>query len=217
MNSKSRLVQFAWRTFLSGLVTVLPVAVTAYLVWWLVRTSESLFGGMARVVLPTDWYFPGLGLVLAIGLVFLVGAFLNAWLFRVLVELGERVVERIPIIKTIYGGVRDLFRFLSTSGTTGESKTVVSVEIQSDVWLVGFVTDHDAAQTLPEVSGGDDDVPLVAVYLPMGYQVGGYTLYLPASRVQSLDLSVEEAMRMVLTAGIDRPARTHGADSNQGA
>jgi uncharacterized membrane protein len=50
----------------------------------------------------------------------------------------------------------------------------------------------------------------------MGYQVGGYTLYLPASRVQSLDLSVEEAMRLVLTAGIDRPARTHGADSDQG-
>jgi uncharacterized membrane protein len=207
MNTKTKLTQSAWRTFLSGLATVLPVAVTAYLVGWLIRASESLFGGMARFVLPEGWYLPGLGLLMAVAVVFLVGAFLNAWLFRQLVELGERILERIPLIKTIYGGLRDLSRFFSGNKTGSELKTVVAVEVQSGVRLIGFVTDNEAGKALPELAPEDDR--LVAVYLPMGYQIGGYTLYLPAKRLQSLNLSVEEAMRMVLTAGVDRPAHTH--------
>lgn len=210
----AKLLRSAWRTFLSGLVTVLPVAVTVYVVWWLARSAESVFGGMARFVLPAGWYVPGIGLLMAVGVVFLVGAFLNAWLFSRLVALGEQTLERIPVIKTVYGGLRDLFRFLSGAGAESELRKVVSVELQADVSVIGFVTDDDAGRGLPELAREDDD-RLVAVYLPMGYQVGGYTLYLPASRLKPLDLSIEEAMRVVLTAGVNRPARA-GSGSSAG-
>ena len=209
MTPGSRLVRSAWRTFLSGLATVLPAAITAYVVWWLGGTAESVFGGMARFVLPPGWYVPGIGLLMAVGVVFLVGAFLNAWLFSRLVALGERVLERIPVVKTVYGGLRDLFRFLSGTGAQSELRKVVSVEIQPDVHVIGFVTDEEAGRGLPELARDEDD-RLVAVYLPMGYQVGGYTLYLPVSRLRELDLSIEEAMRVVLTAGVNRPRRDAG-------
>lgn len=211
---RPRLLASAWRTFLSGLATVLPVAVTVYVVVWLAGAAESLFGGMARQVLPAGWYVPGVGLLMALAIVFLVGAFLNAWLFSRLVAVGERVLERIPVVKTVYGGLRDLSRFLSRTGADSDLRKVVSVELQADVHVIGFVTDDDAGRGLPELARDDDD-RLVAVYLPMGYQVGGYTLYLPRSRLQPLDLSVEEAMRVVLTAGVNRPRRGTAATGSR--
>lgn len=198
--------QRLWRTFLSGLATVLPVGITLYIVWWLLQKAESLFGGLGRLVLPAGWYVPGLGILLAVGLVLLVGAFLNAWLFSRLVELGESMLERIPLVKTVYTGLRDLLDFFSRRGDESNLQQVVSIEIQSDVHVIGFVTDHNVGQGLPELARGDED-PLVSVYLPMGYQVGGYTLYLPASRLHPLDMSIEQAMRVVLTAGVNRPHR----------
>jgi len=207
--------QSAWRTFLSGLATVLPAAITLYVVWWLVRTAESLFGGMARLVLPSGWYVPGIGFVMAVAIVFLVGAFLNAWLFGRLFRFGEHLLERIPLVKTLYTGVRDLLDFFARARKGGDLQHVVSVELQPDVHVIGFVTDSDAGRGLPELARTAED-RLVAVYLPMGYQVGGYTLYLPVGRLTRLDLSVEEAMRVVLTAGINRPqrgARGSGGDT----
>lgn len=211
MNDSGRsLLQRLWRMFLAGLVAVLPLAITVAVVVWLVRAAESFFGGIARVVLPADWYVPGLGVVLAIGVVLLVGLLLNAWLVSSLVALGERLLERIPLVKTLYTAVRDLLNFFARAGEGEDLKQVVSVEVQPDVHVIGFVTDDDAGQGLPELARGEDR--LVAVYMPMGYQVGGYTLYLPASRLRPLDLSIEEAMRVVLTAGVNRPRRGGSKD-----
>lgn len=202
--------QRLWRTFLSGLATVLPVGITLYLVWWLLEQAEALFGGVVRVILPVGWYFPGLGIVLAIGVVLLTGAFLNAWLFSRLVGVGEAMLSRIPLVKTVYAGLRDILNFLSRRGQESDLKQVVSVEIQPEVHLIGFVTDNDVGQGLPELARDADD-PLVSVYMPMGYQVGGYTLYLPNSRLKPLDLTIEQAMRVVLTAGVNRPQSAGGS------
>lgn len=211
MNDMGRsLVQRLWRMFLAGLVAVLPLAITIAVLVWLVRAAESYFGGIARAVLPADWYVPGVGVALAIGVVLLVGLLLNAWLVSRLVALGERVLERIPLVKTLYTALRDLLRFFARAGEGDELKQVVSVEMQPDVHVIGFVTDDDAGQGLPELARDEDR--LVSVYLPMGYQVGGYTLYLPASRLRPLDLSIEEAMRVVLTAGVNRPRRGDSAE-----
>lgn len=199
-------MQRLWRIFLSGLATVLPVAITLYIGWWLLQQAEALFGGFARLLLPDGWYLPGIGLVLAVGVVFLVGAFLNAWLFSRLVEFGEGLLRRIPVVKTVYTGLHDLFQFLSRDRSDSDLQRVVSVELQPEVHLIGFVTDDDAGRSVPELARDGED-PLVSVYMPMGYQVGGYTLYLPASRLRSLDLTIEQAMRVVLTAGVNRAER----------
>jgi len=200
-----------WRTFISGLVTVIPILVTVYLLIWASRTAERFFRPLVKLVLPDAWYVPGLGIAVAVVSVLLVGAFLQAWLFERLVGLGDRVLERIPLVKTIYTGVRDLMQFLSSSREESQMRQVVLVRVQEDIHVIGFVTDDRPQRTLPELAEETgDDTDLVSVYLPMGYQIGGYTLYLPRDRVRSLDLTIEEAMRLVLTAGVNRPARRGG-------
>lgn len=214
MHANGPVTQSIWRTFLSGLATILPIAITLYIIVWLARAAESLFGGIVQFVLPAGLYVPGMGIVVAILVVLMVGAFLKAWIFSYIVERSEQALENIPVIKTVYTGLRDLLDFISRAGERGDLKRVVSVELQPNVRVIGFVTDDQAAETFPELAldGNGDGEPggdrLVSVYLPMGYQIGGYTLYLPASRLRTLDLTVEEAMRVVLTAGINRPHRT---------
>lgn len=200
------LLDYCWRTFLAGLATLLPIAITLYAVWWLVTWAERFFGQLVRVVLPAGWYVPGIGVVIAIGAVFLFGAFLNAWLVSRLVTLGEHLLERIPLVKTLYTGLRDLLRFVSRGSGRTDLKHVVSIEIQPEVHVIGFVTDQNAGRSFPEIARDEDD-PLVAVYVPLGYQVGGHTLYLPASRLTGLDISIEEGMRVALTAGVNKPHR----------
>ena len=200
------LIDYCWRTFLAGLAAILPIAITLYAVWWLINWSEQFFGALARLVLPSGWYVPGIGVVLAIAAVFLFGVFLNVWLVNRIVAVGEYLLERIPVVKTLYTGLRDLLRFLSGGGERSDLKHVVSIELQPDTHVIGFVTDKDAGRSLHELARGPED-PLVAVYVPLGYQIGGHTLYLPASRLTQIDLSIEEAMRVVLTAGVNRPRR----------
>lgn len=202
-------IERLWRLFLAGLATVLPVAITLYLVYWVLRTAERLFGGMARAILPDAWYVPGLGLLMAVGVILAVGAFVNAWIVGSLIRWGEQLLERIPLVKTVYTGVRDLMDFVSGSREGDDLKQVVLVEIQPGVNVVGFITDRHPANGLPELES-DGNERNIAVYLPMGYQIGGYTLYLPESRVRPLDLPVEEAMRLVLTASVNRPRRRQG-------
>jgi uncharacterized membrane protein len=192
-----------WSTFLTGLVAVLPLGITLYLLYWLFTAVDSLFIGIGQRLLPPGWYFPGLGIVVAVLVVLALGAVLSAWAFgQLVVTLGNRLLERIPLIKTVYSAVRDLMLFVSRPPDE-DTRHVVLVTLPGDLRLIGFITDPAPAQAVPELNVGDGEAVL-AVYLPMSYQIGGYALYLPERYVQRLDMSVEEAMRIVLTAGMNR-------------
>jgi uncharacterized membrane protein len=108
----------------------------------------------------------------------------------------ERFLDRIPVVKTIYGATRDFVRLLPT-GKRSDLRRVVLARF-GEARVIGFVTQDDASE-LGIVEAKDD---LVAVYFPMSYQIGGYTMYLPATELSETDLSVQEAMRMVLIGGV---------------
>ena len=95
-----------WNTFLKGLVAVLPVALTVYLVFWLGSTAERILSGPLRALLPEDRYWPGLGLLVGFLLVLLVGVMVNAYVVRYLLRIGESFLARIPIVKTIFGALQ---------------------------------------------------------------------------------------------------------------
>src|SRR5262245_52743360 len=100
-----------WTIFLKGLAAVLPVALTIYLVFWLGTTAESILGRPLRALLAQR-YWPGLGLLVAFLLVLLAGLLVNAYIVRRLIRFGESVLARIPIVKTIFGALKDFTRFL---------------------------------------------------------------------------------------------------------
>jgi uncharacterized membrane protein len=192
-----------WNTFLKGLAAILPVALTIYVVFWLGRTAESILGGPLRALLPSDTYWPGLGLLVGFLLVLLVGVLVEVYVVRRLFRFGESVLARIPIVKTIFGALKDFTRFLPAGSKNRDLKRVVRWRMGA-AQLIGFVTEENVSERVAG-AGAEDRV---AVYFPMSYQIGGYTLYLPRQEIEETDLSVEEAMRLVLIGGV-----SHGSGS----
>ena len=185
-------------TFLTGLATVLPLVVTIYLVYWLASSAESILGAGLRLVLSDRFYWPGLGVTLGMVIIFAVGLLMHTWLVRKIFSWWERLFYRLPLIKSIYGAFRDLLSFVAAPRAKGLQQ-VVAVQIgETDMRLVGFVT-RDDLKDLPE---GLADPGAVAVYLPMSYQIGGYTVLVPRSALQPVEMSLEDAMRFTVTAGL---------------
>jgi uncharacterized membrane protein len=185
--------------FLQGLAITLPITLTAAALYWLANMAEDFLGGLVRHLFPQWPYWPGLGVVIAVILVFGAGVMMNVWFARRMLAWLEALLNRIPLVKSIYGGLRDLAGLLSKDSKSGFKK-VVAVRIGEQARLIGFVTLEDFAG-LSQASSGQGETT-VGVYLPMSYQIGGYTVYLPKSQIEPLDMSVEDAMRFTLTAGV---------------
>jgi uncharacterized membrane protein len=186
------------RLFLQGLLAILPVALTLYALYWLAVSAESLLGGAIKYIIGENLYLPGLGVLSGFLLILGVGLLLRFWLFRKLFSLGERLLERIPGIKAIYGSVRDLVGFFDSTKERQFDKTVMVTLGDGTTRLLGLVTREDFSD-LPE---GIGDKQTVAVYLPMSYQLGGFTVMVPKDRIQPVDMKVDRALQFLLTAGV---------------
>ena len=182
-------------TLITGLITVLPIVLTLYLLYWLAVTSEQVMGGALQWALPKVVYFPGLGTIAGLILVFLVGLLMKAVLIRQLFTFSESILYRLPIIKSIYRAIRDLFDFFSPKKEHFGRVVIVAV---NNMEMVGFITQEDPAR-LPESLRNPDSV---LVYLPMSYMIGGFTLLIPKKDIKPCQMNMDEAMRFVLTAGI---------------
>ncbi len=186
------------RIFLTGTLTVLPVLATLYLVVWLVTTAERFVGKQLMWLIPDEYYRTGMGLLLAIVLIFAVGLLMHALLFRQAFGWAERLLLEIPLLRSVYGALRDLFG-LFASQKRGEAMQVVSVTLPgTGMRALGFVTRAEFSD-LPRGIGAQGEI---AVYLPMSYQIGGYTLFMRRDQAVAVDMSREDAMKFILTAGL---------------
>ncbi len=152
--------------------------------------AESLL----QPYVPEQYYYPGMGIVMACAIILLSGLLVNVFFVKWIVATANRQIEKIPLVKSVFGAIRDTLTVFKI-GEKEQSKTVVSVEIKPDMHLIGFVTADQVATTLFK----DEDK--IGVYIPLSYQIGGYTLYVKRAQVTKLDVGAEEAMRIALTGG----------------
>ena len=188
----------------AGLLVVLPVAITAWVIQWIVGTLDQTL-----LILPVAWHpdrlfgihIPGLGVVLALGILLLVGAVTSNFIGRRLLAWSDRVFNRIPVVRSIYSGVKQVSDTLfSESGNAFRTAVLVQWP-RPDVWTIGFVTGTpggDVANHLP----GD----FLSVYVPTTPNpTGGYFVMLRKSDCIELRMSVDEALRYVISMGVVVP------------
>ena len=183
-----------------GLVAMLPALLTFYILFWLVSSAETVLGGMLKVLLPVGWYIPGMGLLAGLFVTFLFGLSLNAFLVGRLLALGEKLMDNIPLIKTLYGSLKDFIGFFANQRES-QFNQVVTMDLEfggKPMRMIGFVTCSDFS-SLPAGIGEEGEV---AVYLPLSYQIGGYTVIVPRSSVKPVNISVHRAMGFVVTGGM---------------
>ncbi|MGH8678123.1 MAG: DUF502 domain-containing protein [Burkholderiales bacterium] len=191
-------MKWTGKIFLTGVLTVLPVLATVYLVMWLFSTVENFLGRPLKWLIPDEYYRAGMGLLVALLVIFVVGVLMRAYIVRRVFGWAEKIFLWLPLVKSIYGALRDLFGMFVGEGDQ-RALQVVTVQLPgTDMRVMGFVTRVEFSD-LPEGIARDGEV---AVYLPMSYQVGGYTVFIPRARLTPVDMSREEAMRFVLTAGL---------------
>lgn len=184
-----------------GTLAVLPAAATVYALYWLFMLLEGMLAPLLLPLVGERFYVPGFGLVLALALLVGVGVLIDIYVGRIVVDAMERVVDRVPVVKSIYGAVRDLLQFaIPGQGSDSSSRRVVAWEFRPGIWLVGFVTGPAFAAV------GDPSDEHLTVYFPMSYQIGGYSLLVRDRDLITLDMSVEDAMKAIVTAGVLGPA-----------
>jgi uncharacterized membrane protein len=191
-----KLTKRIYQYFFRGLITALPLGLTVYLLYLFLSWSETLAMQLTRPLIG-KFYVPGMGLVLGIVFIFLLGVLVSQRGVGRLLSLVELPFTNLPVVKSIYSSLKDFADYFAPRRGTAAQQTVVILRMPGhDLEMVGLIT-RQGVGGLPEGFLRGDRV---AVYLPMGYMIGGYTVFVPREWVQPLDMPVEEAMRASLFA-----------------
>ena len=200
------------KLFLKGLAVVIPVMLTLAILWWMATSAEHLMGAVLKFTLPEGWYIPGMGLVSGLALIALIGLLSHVLIFQKLFDLGDAIFHRLPLVKTIYTALKDFIGYLSPDKASEMGKVVMVQLPGQSFQLIGFVT-REQFDDLPFTPKAEDPV---AVYMPMSYQIGGYTMFLPRDCLVPLDIGFEDAMRLVVTGAVTKQREEQNKISDKG-
>lgn len=186
------------KNVLTGLITLLPVILTFYLLYWFVVTAESFLGGVIRSLVSEEFYRPGMGVVAGLIAAFFVGLLMHTIIAQQLLSYIERFVNRLPLVKSVYLSIRDLLDYFSSEKKKDFEQVVAITLGDTGMQVVGLVTQADMTQ-MPAGLNQEDNL---LVYIPMSYGIGGFAVLVPRSATRPLNMSMEDAMRFTLTAGV---------------
>jgi uncharacterized membrane protein len=187
-------MKLLYQYFFRGLLTFLPLGLTVYVLYLFIVWTESTAMRMIRPFIG-DFYLPGLGIVLGVGLILLLGFLVSQPFSTRLVGWLELPFTNLPVVKSIYSSLKNFADYFSPHEKDSQQVVLLRMPGQ-ELNMVGLVT-RQSMRGLPQPMGQLDQV---AVYLPMGYMIGGYTVFVPRDWVTPIDLSVEAAMRSTLIA-----------------
>ena len=190
------------KLFLQGLAVIIPVTLTLAILWWMARGAEQFLGGILIQILPQGWYLPGLGVASAVIITVFIGLMTHILVFQKLFAIPDAIFKRLPLVKTIYSAFKDFVDYLNPDSKVGMSKVVLVKLPGQEYEMLGFVTREDFSRLPFELNVEQ----AIAVYLPMSYMVGGYTLFLPRSCLTPVDMSFEDGMKLVLTGAVSQDA-----------
>ena len=176
--------------FLKGAIALAPVAITLYILYKIYVIMDGIFKGLLE---SAGLYFPGLGAVLTLALIFVVGLLASNWVTSQLLKLVEKIFARVPLVKNIYGIIKDTVN--SFSGEKKGFSRLAIVELpNSPIKLLGFVTNEGKNRFIPE--------GYVSVYLMQSMQWAGNLILVPKEHVREVEATSEEAIKFIASAGL---------------
>lgn len=197
-------------SFLAGVALVLPFVVTASLIWLVVTFIDTRVEPLIPNELDFLKRFPGGGLLIAVAALTIVGALAGNLVGRWIVDAADRGIANLPLVRSIYGGAKQVFKQVAAPERTS-FKQAVLVEFPSPgQYAIGFITNEDTAEV-----HDDTGLDLVAVYVPQApIPTSGFLLYLPRETLKPLALPPDEALKRVISLGIIRdPSAVTGPDA----
>lgn len=191
--------------FLAGILVTAPISITIYLTY----VFFTFIDKNVSKILPTHWYegfyggttVPGLGIIIALTFFIVVGWFATNILGRFFIRLAEYVVDRMPVIRTIYGAIKQIFETIMATQSQAFREVVMLEYPRKGVFSIGFVTGKSEGE-VQRVTKEDT----INVFVPTTPNpTSGYLLFVPKKELIYLDMSVEEGVKLVVSAGIITP------------
>ncbi|MGB1883378.1 MAG: DUF502 domain-containing protein [Gammaproteobacteria bacterium] len=196
------MLKFFMKTFVKGLLAFLPVFLTIYAIYYLGGWLNRISNVAAQWLVPGAPEFPGLGIAIVVAAIFVLGVLVSTRVTRWAYELVETPLTHLPVVKDLYSAFKQLTILITPSDERVVGQVVAVTHPEQPVSVVGILMRGDTEDLDDNIAASD----AVAVYFPMSYQVGGYTLFIPRSWIRPVDLSVESAMRQALTGWIHEGA-----------
>ncbi|BCA54167.1 membrane protein [Nitrospira sp. KM1] len=189
------------RYFLTGLLVITPIWGTVLILKTLFLTVEGILGNLLAEMVPT-LYVPGLGIVALVLLVFMTGLFAANFMGKQIVRIWESWLNRVPLVRGIYSTLKSMMDILSFSERGSYHRVVLIQFPKNGHYCLAFVTGMSKGGEGQELA----HEPLVHVYVPTSPNpTSGYFLLVPEREVTSVDITVEEAMKLIISGGLYSP------------
>ncbi|MEM1419173.1 MAG: DUF502 domain-containing protein [Pseudomonadota bacterium] len=193
--------------FLTGIVVIAPIGITLYLTW----TVVTYVDGQIVPLLPDRWNpekyleftLPGLGLLVAVLFAITVGSVAKNFFGREIIRIGERWVDRMPVVRSLYNALKQIAETIFTQSTNSFEKACLVEYPRRGIWAIAFVSTETKGEIPGKATNGDK---MVSVFLPTTPNpTSGFLLFVPRKDVVFLDMTVEEAAKLVISAGLVTP------------
>lgn len=175
--------------FLKGLFVLTPIAITGYILYKMFLITDGLFRGILERV---GLYFPGFGVIVTLAVIFLVGLLASNWITNKFLNYLDKLFTKVPLLGSIYRIIKDTVN--SFSGNKKSFSRLVLVNMSNELKLLGFLTNDEESVFIPK--------GYVAVYLMQSMQWAGNLILVPEEKVQLLEVSSEEALKFIASAGL---------------
>jgi uncharacterized membrane protein len=194
------------RYFVTGLLVWVPIVITVWVLSVLVGTMDQTLLLLPSAFRPESWlgiYIPGMGALLTLIVVFLTGLFAANIIGQRLVRYWERVMARIPVVNSIYNGVKQVSDTLFSPTGQAFRKALLVQWPSPGMWTIAFLTGTPGGDVTNHLEGD-----YVSIYVPTTPNpTGGYFVMVPRSAVVELDMTVDEALKYIISMGVVSPAR----------
>ena len=193
--------------FLTGLIVAGPIAITFYLTWWFVTWVDGLVRPFVPVAYRPETYLPfplpGTGLIIAVFALTMLGFLAANLVGRKLVDWGERLLDRMPVVRAIYRSLKQVFETLF-SGNGSSFRRVGLVEFPAPgMWSIVLISQPPSAEVSAHLPGKEEHI---SVFLPCSPNpTTGFFFYVPKSKVIEVEMTAEAAATLIMSAGVVQP------------
>lgn len=205
------LLQRLRNNFLTGLIVVAPIGITLYLTWTIVDYVDSTVLPQVLPLIPDDYHptnllpfsLPGLGLVVFILFVTFIGGLAKNFFGREVIRVGEGWVEQMPVVRSIYNVLKQITETLFSEATPSFEQACLVEYPRKGLWSIAFIATETRGEVQARSAPGEE---MLSIFLPTTPNpTSGYLLFVPARDVIVLDMTIEEAAKLIISAGLITP------------
>jgi len=190
--------------FLAGLLVILPVFITAYIIWFLIRVMDVVLKYVPAKYLPDSYlpfHIPGIGLILVIIVILAVGVLFRNLAGRKVVHFWENMVHRIPLVRILYSGVKQLLESFFLQKNDAFKRVALLEYPRRGVYVIGFITGESRGEVQSKT-----DKNMMNVFVPTTPNpTSGFYILIPKDELVILNMTVEDAFKLIISGGIFTP------------